>query len=74
MRLAPCKASAVEPDAGTCVAMLGEYGNCLQHNQAFEPSEAYLEGLRESDSLAAERVFAQPYEVPRRQQSLQEAV
>ncbi len=75
LELAPCKANAVEPNAGACVPMMGRYGDCLQHAQAFEPCEEYLEGLRKRDSLDAERVFAQPYEVPRRrQQSLQEAV
>ena len=75
--MAPCKATAIlhdDLDAGDCYPLLGQYGHCIQHEQRFEPSEDFLAKYRDQENLEAERVFAQPYEIPPRQPDYLEAI
>ncbi len=54
---APCRACALELDAGEALPMLGGYGHCRFHASAFAPADAYLESLKEQE--ARERDLAE---------------
>lgn len=52
---APCKANAVEADAGDCLPMMGQHGHCRFHEDAFRPAADFLafehEAEHENDGL-----------------------
>lgn len=46
---AACKVNAVEADAGQSITMMGEYGHCQWHEEAFTPATDYLYACHEAD-------------------------
>lgn len=46
---AACTRNAVEADAGECLPMMGAYGHCQWHAEAFEPHADYLYARHEAE-------------------------
>lgn len=47
-RCAPCRCNAVEPNAGECIPLMTEDGNCQYHpDENFVPGDWYIEELEE---------------------------
>lgn len=46
---AACRAGAVEADAGEALTMMGAYGHCRWHAEAFEPHPDYLFARHEAE-------------------------